>query len=138
MHHGKRGNAQAREGETMSQDTTQPTPPEAAESDAAEAKPKRKRRAASSTTTKPAPKKTPPKRLPPWKVILHNDDDNEMLYVVETIMVLTPLGQREAVMRMLEAHERGKSLLLTTHRERAELYQEQFTSRQLTVTIEKA
>jgi ATP-dependent Clp protease adapter protein ClpS len=37
---------------------------------------------------------------------------------------------------MLEAHQRGISLLLTTHREHAELLHEQFHSKHLTVTIE--
>jgi ATP-dependent Clp protease adapter protein ClpS len=39
---------------------------------------------------------------------------------------------------MMEAHTTGVALVLTTHRERAELYQEQFKSRRLTVTIEPA
>ena len=37
---------------------------------------------------------------------------------------------------MLEAHETGVTLLVETHREHAELLQEQFQSKQLTVTIE--
>jgi len=37
-----------------------------------------------------------------------------------------------------EADKTGVALLLTTHKERAELYQEQFTSKGLTVTIEPA
>jgi len=85
--------------------------------------------------TQPAPLKSPPQRMRPWKVLLHNDDINEMVYVVETIMVLTPLNKYEAIIRMLEAHTKGKSLLLTTHRERAELYWEQFASRGVIVTI---
>jgi ATP-dependent Clp protease adaptor protein ClpS len=87
---------------------------------------------------KKAPKKVPPKPLPPWKVLLHNDDVNEMLYVVETIVGLTPLNPAQAAQRTLEAHESGVALLLTTHKERAELYQEQFQSKRLTVTIEPA
>lgn len=93
-----------------------------------------------AATTKPRrkgkPKKTPPRPLPPWKVLLHNDDKNTVLFVVETIVQLTPLKQPEAVERMKEAHETGVSLLLVTHKERAELYQDQFQSKGLTVTIE--
>ena len=74
--------------------------------------------------------------LPPWKVLLHNDDVNDMGYVVDTIMVLTPLGEQDAVLRMLEAHQSGVALLMATHQEHAELLLEQFTSRQLCVTIE--
>ena len=76
------------------------------------------------------------RRLPPWKVLLHNDDVNDMLYVTQTITDLTTLGRREAVERMLEAHNRGLALLLVTHREHAELLSEQFTSKHVTVTIE--
>jgi ATP-dependent Clp protease adapter protein ClpS len=71
-------------------------------------------------------------------VLLHNDDKNEMLFVVRTVMELTPLNEQEAEIRTVEAHKTGVALLLTTHKERAELYQEQFTSKGLTVTIEPA
>ena len=77
-----------------------------------------------------------PRPLPPWKVLLHNDDVNEVLFVVETIVELTPLSQPAATQRVIEAHHSGVSLLLTTHLERAELYKDQFTSKGLTVTIE--
>ena len=72
---------------------------------------------------KTRPRKKPPGHLPMWKVLLHNDDKNEMLFVVETIVALTPLNTDEAVQRTTEAHKTGVSLLLTTHKERAELYQ---------------
>lgn len=75
-------------------------------------------------------------RLPPWRVLLHNDDVNDMGYVVDTIMVLTPLSEQDALLRMVEAHHTGVALLMATHQEHAELLQEQFTSRQLCVTIE--
>ena len=85
---------------------------------------------------KPAPPRT--RRLPPWNVLLHNDDVNDVLYVANTIIELTTLNRQDAVARMLEAHTRGLSLLLQTHREHAELLQEQFASKRLTVTIESA
>lgn len=84
------------------------------------------------------PKPRPPQPLPPWKVLLHNDDVNEVMYVIRTIMELTPLNEQAAVLRTIEAHEEGVSLLLTTHKERAELYQEQFDTKGVTVTIEPA
>ncbi len=88
--------------------------------------------------SKPAPKKNPPGMLPPWKVLLHNDDKNEFGFVIETIVALTPLNKQDAETRTVEAHKSGVALLLTTHKERAELYQEQFTSKGLVVTIEPA
>ena len=87
---------------------------------------------------KPVPVRRPPRQLPPWKVLLHNDDKSEMLYVVETIQMITPLTEQEAILRMKEAHDTGVALLLTTHRERAELYADQFATRNITVTIEPA
>jgi ATP-dependent Clp protease adapter protein ClpS len=74
--------------------------------------------------------------LPMYKVLLHNDDKNDMVHVVMTIVELTPLNEQEAVLRMAEAHKTGVSLLLVTHKERAELYVDQFQSKSLVVTIE--
>ena len=88
--------------------------------------------------TKRSPKKRPPEMLPPWKVLLHNDDKNDRKHVVDTIIELTPLNAQDATLRMEEADKTGVSLLLTTHKERAELYQEQFQSKSLVVTIEPA
>jgi ATP-dependent Clp protease adaptor protein ClpS len=75
-------------------------------------------------------------RLPPYRVILHNDDVNSFEHVIATILRLTSLSPPEAIERTMEAHERGASLLLVTHRERAELYVEQFASCRLTATCE--
>lgn len=91
---------------------------------------------AANTETKPAPPKVD--QLPPYRVLLHNDDHNDIVFVVESIMELTPLNKERAVTATLEAHNRGLSLLLVTHKEKAELYQEQFQSKKLTVTIEPA
>ncbi|QOV91741.1 ATP-dependent Clp protease adaptor ClpS [Humisphaera borealis] len=93
---------------------------------------------APKSKTKPTPRKNPPGLLPLWKVLLHNDDKNNVVFVIETIVELTPLNVQDAEERTVEAHKSGVSLLLTTHKERAELYQEQFTSKGLTVTIEPA
>ncbi|HEY3244758.1 MAG TPA: ATP-dependent Clp protease adaptor ClpS [Phycisphaerae bacterium] len=91
-------------------------------------------------TTKPAkrPLKVPPKPLPPFKVLLHNDDVNEIEHVIRSIVKLTPLNSEDAVLKTLEAHHSGVALLLVTHKERAELYVDQFASLSLTVTIEQA
>lgn len=97
-----------------------------------------KKAAATKSRPRRSPKRkpAPSQPLPLWKVILHNDDVNEVGHVVRTIRMLTPLGEHEAAKRTLEAHETGAAMLLTTHRERAELYRDQFASRKLTVTIE--
>ncbi|HEV2295996.1 MAG TPA: ATP-dependent Clp protease adaptor ClpS [Tepidisphaeraceae bacterium] len=97
---------------------------------AATAKPKKK--------SKADPKHKPPQMLPPWKVLLHNDDKNDVRFVIDTIVELTPLNKQDAETRTKEADDTGVSLLLVTHKERAELYKDQFESKGLTVSIEPA
>lgn len=82
------------------------------------------------------PKKRPPGLMPQWKVLLHNDDKNTIDYVIHSLVELTPLTVNEAIQRTQEAHKQKLALILVTHKERAELYQEQLTSKGLTVTIE--
>ncbi len=84
----------------------------------------------------PRPRKKPPQPMRPWKVMLHNDDVNVFEDVVQVIRKLTALTKQQALLRTLEAHEKGVALLLVTHKERAELYVEQFASCALTVTAE--
>lgn len=93
-----------------------------------------------STAVKEKPRQTPastkPRQLPPFKVLLHNDDVNDQRHVVLSILKVTNLSLADAEQKMTEANNTGISLLLVTHKERAELYQEQFRSFSLTVTIE--
>ncbi|MFA6044152.1 MAG: ATP-dependent Clp protease adaptor ClpS [Phycisphaerales bacterium] len=95
---------------------------------------------ATATPPKAHPAPAPPKadQLPPYRVLLHNDDVNDEQYVIETILELTPLKKERAIHATLEADSEGVALLLITHKEKAELYQEQFQSKKLTVTIEPA
>ncbi len=95
---------------------------------------------AAAVAVRPAPVEPQrrPEHLPPFRVLLHNDDHNDMVYVVEAILDLTPLDVERAARAMLEAHQTGVALLLVTHRERAELYAEQFASKRLRVSIEPA
>ncbi len=94
--------------------------------------------ASSATAVKERPAPAKVDQLPPFRVLLHNDDVNDIVYVVETIVDLTPLNIKSATEATFEAHEQGVALLLVTHRERAELYVEQFKSKNLTVTMESA
>ncbi len=77
-------------------------------------------------------------RLPPYRVILLNNATADMMFVVRTIMELTRFCRTEATHKMWEAHHSGRSQLLVAHRERAELYVEQFGDKGLLVTIEPA
>jgi ATP-dependent Clp protease adapter protein ClpS len=60
------------------------------------------------------------------------------MFVVRTVMELTRFCRAEATHKMWEAHHCGRSVLLVTYRERAELYAEQFADRGLPVAIEPA
>lgn len=86
-------------------------------------------------TCEPAPKTT--KQLPPWKLILHNDDVNTAEYVVNKVQEITKLDEEVAVQKVLEADKEGLALLLTTHKEKAELLVEMFESCKIDVTMEK-
>jgi ATP-dependent Clp protease adaptor protein ClpS len=89
-----------------------------------------------ATATRPAPARPRTRLLPQYRVLLHNDDVNDMIFVASTIVELARLPRVEAIDRMLEAHRDGLALLLTTHREHAELLEDQFQSKGLVVTIE--
>ena len=75
-------------------------------------------------------------QLPDYRVLLHSDDVNDLVYMVETICDLTSIEPQRAAAIMMEAQSSGVALVLTTHRERAELYVEQFACKKMTVTIE--
>lgn len=77
-----------------------------------------------------------PRKLPPWRVLLHNDDVNVLEDVVVRLRQILPITREDAVLRVLEAHEKGVALLIVTHQERAELYVEQFASCNLTASAE--
>ena len=77
-----------------------------------------------------------PRQLPPYRVILNNNATADMMFIVRTVMELTRFCRAEATHKMWEAHYCGRSQLLVTHKERAELYVEQFAERGLLVSIE--
>jgi ATP-dependent Clp protease adapter protein ClpS len=87
---------------------------------------------------RPAAGPTQPRQLPRYKVVLLHDAINDLMFIVRTVMELTRLCRAEATHKMWEAHHCGRSVLLQTYLERAELYVEQFASRNLQVAIEPA
>lgn len=81
---------------------------------------------------------SPARALPQFRVLLHNDDVNELRYVVRTLIELTRMDSGRAMQVTVTAHTSGVALVLHTHRERAELYREQFAGRGLKVSVEPA
>lgn len=94
--------------------------------------------AARPAAPRPRPdKQDKPDVPPPWRVLLHNDEVNIFDHVIHILHRLMPLSMAEATERTNQAHLRGRAVLLSTHKERAELYVEQLTSAGLTVTMEE-
>lgn len=79
---------------------------------------------------------TLPRPNPRFRVVLHRATAKDLLFVAKVVMELTRFGTAEAEHRMWEAHHRGRSLVVVTHLERAELFVEQFADRGLAATIE--
>ena len=73
-----------------------------------------------------------------FKVVLHRTAATDLMFVARAVMEVTRFGSAEAEYRMWEAHHRGRSLVLVTHLERAELFVEQFADRGLAASIEPA
>jgi ATP-dependent Clp protease adaptor protein ClpS len=85
--------------------------------------------------------RVPPPRLdhqPPFRVLLHNDDHNEMGFVVRTLREIAALDEPSAVKVTLETDKQGVGLVTITHKERAELFVEQLTSKGLRASCEAA
>lgn len=82
--------------------------------------------------------RAPGATFPRYSVVLLRDAVNDLPFVVRTVMELTRLYKDEATHKMWEAHHSGRSVLLRTYLERAELFVELFTEKGLTVTLEPA
>ena len=61
------------------------------------------------------------RRMPPWNVVLLNDDDHSYEYVIEMLHRLLGVPVVEAFLMAREVDTAGRVIVLTTHRERAEL-----------------
>lgn len=65
------------------------------------------------------------RRQPPYNVILHNDDDHSFEYVILMLKELFAHPEELGFKMAKEVHEKGKVIVCTTSRERAELKQDQ-------------
>lgn len=68
------------------------------------------------------------RRQPPYAVILHNDDHNGMDFVIEVLRKVFGYEMEKCVQLMLEAHEKGKSVVWVGALEVAELKADQIHS----------
>jgi ATP-dependent Clp protease adaptor protein ClpS len=73
----------------------------------------------------------------PWQVVVHNDPVNLMSYVTMVFQRVFGYPREKAERHMLEVHHRGRSILWSGMRERAELYVQQLHGYLLLATLEK-
>jgi ATP-dependent Clp protease adaptor protein ClpS len=74
----------------------------------------------------------------PWQVVVHNDPVNLMSYVTMVFQRVFGFPREKAERHMLEVHQKGRSILWSGMRERAELYVQQLHGYLLLATLEKA
>lgn len=65
------------------------------------------------------------KTIPPWHVILLNDDDHSYQYVVAMLGAVFGFPPEKGFKHAKEVDANGRTILITTSREHAELKQEQ-------------
>jgi ATP-dependent Clp protease adaptor protein ClpS len=73
----------------------------------------------------------------PWQVVVHNDPVNLMTYVTMVFQRVFGYPREKAERHMLEVHNKGRSILWSGMRERAELYVQQLHGHLLLATLEK-
>lgn len=74
----------------------------------------------------------------PWNVVVHNDPVNLMSYVTMVFQRVLGFPRDKATRHMLEVHHKGRSLVYTGERERAEAIVEQLHGYLLLATLEQA
>ena len=95
----------------------------------------------SATKTKPAArtrKKAAPQAAQPWLVVVVNDPVNLMSYVVLVFKRVLGFSEAKARKHMMEVHKKGRSVVWTGERERAEAYAHTLQTWQLSAQIERA
>ena len=74
----------------------------------------------------------------PWNVVVHNDPVNLMSYVALIFRRVFGFSREKAEEHMLEVHQKGRSIVWTGAREKAELYVQQLHGHLLLATLELA
>ena len=65
------------------------------------------------------------RRIPPYNVVVLNDEDHTFEYVIEMLIKLFAHTIPRAKELTWEIHSRGRAIVYTTHKEKAELKREQ-------------
>ena len=77
---------------------------------------------------RPAPPRPRQDKLPPYNVVLLDDDDHTYAYVIEMLGKLFGYGEPRAYQMAREVDNTGRVIVLTTHKEKAELKRDQITA----------
>ncbi len=73
----------------------------------------------------------------PWSVVVHNDPVNLMSYVTMVFERVFGFSKAKARKHMMEVHEKGKSIVWTGSREKAEHYVQQLHTFLLHATLQR-
>jgi ATP-dependent Clp protease adaptor protein ClpS len=74
----------------------------------------------------------------PWNVIVYDDPVNLMGYVTFVLMKIFGYPESRAATMMMEVHKRGRSVVWSGEREKAEFYTQQLQAHQLKSSLEKS
>ena len=74
----------------------------------------------------------------PWNVVVHNDPITKMNYVTMVFQKIFRFSKDKAERHMMEVHQRGRSVVWSGVREKAEFYVQQLHVHQLLATLERA
>jgi ATP-dependent Clp protease adaptor protein ClpS len=74
----------------------------------------------------------------PWNVLVFNDPVNLMPYVTMVLQKVFGYSEAKATQMMLDVHQKGKCVVWSGEREKAEFYVQQLQGYQLQATMKKA
>jgi ATP-dependent Clp protease adaptor protein ClpS len=74
----------------------------------------------------------------PWQVVVHNDPVNLMTYVTMVFKKVFGYSTERARRHMMEVHVKGRSIVWSGSREKAEFYVQQLHGYQLLATLERS
>ena len=74
----------------------------------------------------------------PWNVVVHDDPVTLMVYVTRVFMTIFGYSPSRAYRLMMEVHTKGRSVVWTGPRERAEVYLSKLHAYHLLATLERA
>lgn len=72
-----------------------------------------------------------------WNVVVHNDPVNLMTYVTMVFRRVFGFNREKARHHMLEVHQKGRSIVWSGQREKAEMFVQQLHGYLLLATLEK-